>query len=125
MPYFAGLDAGLHKTALCIVDGEGSVCLGRSVPSEIDDVVAALRAFGKEVGSVGLGAGTLTQAGLRAALGRVQVPAYSTTSHAACGPAPKPASSTESSCETAYKETMGSIIYLSAREALCVSSAAA
>lgn len=70
MPYFAGLDVGLHKTALCIVDGEGKVWLERSLPSEIDDVVAALRAFGKEIGSVGLEAGTPTQwlaYGLRAA----------------------------------------------------------
>lgn len=70
MPHFAGLDVGLHKTALCIVDGDGKVLLERSLASEIDDVVAALRAFGKEIGSVGLEAGTLTQwlaYGLRAA----------------------------------------------------------
>lgn len=70
MPHFAGLDVGLHKTALCIVDESGTVLLERSLASEIDDVVAALRAFGKEIGSVGLEAGTLTQwlaYGLRAA----------------------------------------------------------
>ena len=54
MPHFAGLDVGLHKTALCIVDGDSKVLLERSLASGIDDVVTALRAFGKEIGSVGL-----------------------------------------------------------------------
>jgi transposase len=70
LPYFAGLDVGLHKTALCIADGDGKVWLERRLASEIGDVVAGLRAFRTKIGSVGLKAGTLAQwlaYGLRAA----------------------------------------------------------
>ena len=70
MTYYAALDVGLRTVALCIIDEVGVVKLEKSLPSEIEDIVARLRDFGEEIACVGLEAGTLTQwltYGLRAA----------------------------------------------------------
>ena len=70
MTYYVALDVGLRMVSLCIVDEAGGVKLEKSLPSEIDDIVACLRDFGEEIACVGLEAGTLTQwltYGLRAA----------------------------------------------------------
>ena len=70
MTFYVALDVGLRMVSLCIVDEAGGVKLEKSLPSEIEDIVACLRDFGEEVVCVGLEAGTLTQwltYGLRAA----------------------------------------------------------
>jgi hypothetical protein len=56
-----GLFRGAGQIALCIIDEAGVVRLEKSLPSEIDDIVAGLRDFGEEIACVGLEAGTLTQ----------------------------------------------------------------
>jgi len=61
MTYYAALDVGVRTLALCIIDDDGEVRLERSLPSEVDDVVACLRGFGEGIEAVGLEAGTLTQ----------------------------------------------------------------
>ena len=61
MTYYAALDVGLHKTAVCIVDEDGAVLAERMVASEVDALVACLRNFGEAIAIVGLEAGTLTQ----------------------------------------------------------------
>ena len=59
MTYYAALDVGVRTLALCVVDGDGEVRLERSLPSEVDAIVACLRGFGEEIEAVGLEAGTL------------------------------------------------------------------
>ncbi len=61
MTYYAALDVGVRNLTLCIVDEDGEVRLERSLPSEVDDIVACLRGFGEGIEAVGLEAGTLTQ----------------------------------------------------------------
>ncbi len=61
MTYYAALDVGLRMVSLCIVDEAGEVRLEKSLPSEIEDIVACLHDFGEEIACVGLEAGTLTQ----------------------------------------------------------------
>ena len=61
MTYYAALDVGVRRLALCIVDGDGEVQLEQSLPSEVDDIVTCLCGFGSEIAAVGLEAGTLTQ----------------------------------------------------------------
>jgi hypothetical protein len=61
MTYYAALDVGLHKTAVCIVDEDGAVLAERMIASEVDDLIAFLQDFGEEISIVGLEAGTLTQ----------------------------------------------------------------
>ena len=61
MTYYAALDVGVRSLALCIIDDDGAVRLERSLPSEVDDIVACLRGFGEKITVVGLEAGTLTQ----------------------------------------------------------------
>ena len=58
MAYYAALDVGVSTLALSIVDGDGKVKLGKSLASEVDEIVACLRSFGKEIKSVGFEAGT-------------------------------------------------------------------
>lgn len=61
MTFYAALDVSLRSVAICIVDDLGSVCLERSVPSEVSEIAACLRDFGQEVAVVGFEAGTLSQ----------------------------------------------------------------
>ena len=42
MTYYAALDVGLHKTAVCIVDEDGAVLAERMIASEVDDLIAGL-----------------------------------------------------------------------------------
>jgi predicted NBD/HSP70 family sugar kinase len=56
MTYYVALDVGLRMVSLCIVDEAGGVKLEKSLPSEIEDIVACLRDFGEEVACVGLDA---------------------------------------------------------------------
>ncbi len=61
MTYYAALDVSLRSVAICIIDEGGAVCLERSVPSEVSNIVACLRGFAQEIEIVGFEAGTLSQ----------------------------------------------------------------
>jgi transposase len=43
MKCYVGLDVGLRSTSLCIIDGDGTVRLERSVASEVGDIAGAIR----------------------------------------------------------------------------------
>jgi hypothetical protein len=45
MAYYVGIDVGLRRSSLCIVDELGAVCLERIVASEIEEIVDAVRDF--------------------------------------------------------------------------------
>lgn len=59
--FYAALDVSLRSVAVCIIDHDGKVRLEKSVPSDVPDLVRALREFGEPIHQVGLEAGTLTQ----------------------------------------------------------------
>jgi transposase len=61
MTFYAALDVSLRSVAICIVDGEGTVCLERTVPSEVSEIAACLRGFDHGIEVVGFEAGTLSQ----------------------------------------------------------------
>ena len=61
MTYYAALDVSLRSVAICIIDDQGEVCLERTVPSEVTNIVACLMDFDHRVDVVGFEAGTLTQ----------------------------------------------------------------
>ncbi len=61
MTYYAALDVSLRSVAICIIDDQGTVCLERTVPSEVSDIVACLRGFAHKLEVVGFEAGTLSQ----------------------------------------------------------------
>ena len=61
MTFYAALDVGVRSLALCVVDGDGEVRLEKSLPSDVEEIVACLRGIGEEIAAVGLEAGTLTQ----------------------------------------------------------------
>ena len=44
MTYFAGLDVSLNQTSICVVDAGSEIIRELKVPSEAEDLVAALRA---------------------------------------------------------------------------------
>ena len=61
MTYYAALDVSLRSVAICIIDDQGTVCLERTVPSEVTDIVACLGGFDHAIEVVGFEAGTLSQ----------------------------------------------------------------
>ncbi len=61
MTYYAALDVSLRSVAICIVDDQGTVCLERTVSSEVADIVACLKGFDHAIEMVGFEAGTLSQ----------------------------------------------------------------
>ena len=61
MTSYAALDVSLRSVAICIIDDQGEVCLERTVPSEVTNIVACLMDFDHRVDVVGFEAGTLTQ----------------------------------------------------------------
>jgi transposase len=61
MTYYAALDVSLRSVAICIIDEGSSVCLERSVPSEVSDIAACLTGFDHKIETVGFEAGTLSQ----------------------------------------------------------------
>jgi transposase len=61
MTYYAALDVSLRSVAICIIDDQGTVCLERTVPSEVSDIVACLKGFDQPIETVGFEAGTLSQ----------------------------------------------------------------
>ncbi|MEO0920525.1 MAG: IS110 family transposase, partial [Pseudomonadota bacterium] len=61
MSYFAGLDVSLRSVSICVIDGDGKITLERTVPFEIEDVVACLRSVDGVVEQVGFEAGVMSQ----------------------------------------------------------------
>ena len=61
MTYYAALDVSLRSVAICIIDDQGTVCLERTVGSEVSDIVACLKGFDQPIEIVGFEAGTLRQ----------------------------------------------------------------
>jgi hypothetical protein len=68
MAYYVGVDVGLRRSSLCIVDELGVVCLERIVASEIEEIADAVRDFTECVEGLALETGNLAPwlaAGLR------------------------------------------------------------
>tara|TARA_R110000787_G_scaffold280599_1_gene391403 strand:- start:2304 stop:3338 length:1035 start_codon:yes stop_codon:yes gene_type:complete len=61
MSYFAGLDVSLRSVSICVIDEDGKIAFERSVPFEIEDVVACLRSVDGIVEQVGFEAGVMSQ----------------------------------------------------------------
>lgn len=60
MPYYVGLDVSQELTAICIVDGEGTVKFEGMVPTEPDDIITYLNSTGEEYGRIGLETGSFS-----------------------------------------------------------------
>jgi transposase len=73
MAYFAGLDVSLNLTSICVVDASGEIIRELKVPSEAEDLVAALRPLAADLERVGLEAGPLSQH-IYSALTEAQLP---------------------------------------------------
>lgn len=58
--HFAGLDVSIEDTAICVVDGEGSVLLASSVKTDPESIARALQPFAKTLRRVGHEAGALS-----------------------------------------------------------------
>lgn len=61
MTRFAGLDASVRETSVCVVDEGGKVLAERKVATEPDDLIELLRSISREYGRIGLEAGPLSQ----------------------------------------------------------------
>lgn len=61
MSYFAGLDVSLRSVAVCVIDESGKIVIERTVPFEIEDVVACLRSVDGVVAQVGFEADVMSQ----------------------------------------------------------------
>ena len=61
MSYFAGLDVSLRSVSICVIDGDGKIALERTVPFEIEDVIACLRSVDGTIEQVGFEAGVMSQ----------------------------------------------------------------
>ena len=59
--FYAALDVSLRSAAICIIDHDGTICLERSVRSDVPDVLLCLAGFGQPIHQVGFEAGALTQ----------------------------------------------------------------
>lgn len=59
MSYFVGLDVSLKKTAVCVIDTDGTVILERTVISHPDDIAGCLALYNDEIKRLGLEAGPL------------------------------------------------------------------
>jgi Transposase len=60
MKCYVGLDVGLRSTSLCIIDGDGTVRLERTIASEAEDIAGAIRSRGGAIEGVALETGNLT-----------------------------------------------------------------
>ena len=58
--YFVGLDVGLHKTAICVVDGEGRPVWSGDVASEAEVIAGALSRYASSPLKLGLETGQLS-----------------------------------------------------------------
>jgi transposase len=61
MEIYIGLDVSLASTAVCVVGAQGKIIKETTVPSEPEDLVAALKAIPGDIVAVGLEAGPLSQ----------------------------------------------------------------
>lgn len=61
MAHFVGLDVSVQETSVCVVDEAGKVVLERKVPTEPEDIIFLLRAFGTDYARIGVEAGPLSQ----------------------------------------------------------------
>ena len=61
MSYYAGLDVSLRSVSICMIDEDGTIALERTVPFEIEDVVACLQSVHDMVEQVGFEAGVMSQ----------------------------------------------------------------
>jgi len=61
--YFVGLDVGLHKTAICVVDGEGRPVWSGDVASEAEVIAGALSRYASSPLKLGLETGQLSNIG--------------------------------------------------------------
>lgn len=53
MTYYTGIDVSLRSVSVCIVDDRGEVCREAKLDAEVDVIADWLRAFSREVKSVG------------------------------------------------------------------------
>ena len=60
MDYFAGLDVSIEETAVCVVDGDGSVIIRSSVPTAPEAIALALKPYARDLRRVGHEAGALS-----------------------------------------------------------------
>jgi transposase len=61
MTHYVGLDVSVQETSVCVVDEFGKVALERKVPTEPEDIILLLRAFGTDYARIGVEAGPLSQ----------------------------------------------------------------
>jgi transposase len=61
MAHFAGLDVSVAETSICIVDEHGKIARERKVPTEPEEIIAALNGSGQACERIGLEAGPLSQ----------------------------------------------------------------
>jgi transposase len=61
MAYCTALDVLLRSVSICIVDDDGIIQFEDKIISEVEEIVACLKRFSPEIGSVGFEAGALTQ----------------------------------------------------------------
>lgn len=59
MSYFAGLDVSLRSVSICVIDGDGKIALERTVPFEIEDVIACLRSPSRQLSMIHRGSNPL------------------------------------------------------------------
>lgn len=61
MSYYAGLDVSLRSVSICVMDEGGKIILERTVPFEIEDLVACLQSASGAIKQVGFEAGVMSQ----------------------------------------------------------------
>jgi activator of 2-hydroxyglutaryl-CoA dehydratase len=59
MAHYVGVDVGLRSSSLCIIDEMGTVCLSRTVASEVEEIAVSIRCFADQVEGVALETGNL------------------------------------------------------------------
>lgn len=59
MAHYVGVDVGLRSSSLCIIDEVGTVCLERTVASEIEEIALSIRRFAGQIEGVALETGNL------------------------------------------------------------------
>jgi transposase len=60
MEYFVGLDLSIDETAICVVDGKGTVTLSSAVATDPEMIAEVLRPYAGRLRRVGHEAGSLT-----------------------------------------------------------------
>ena len=62
MTYYAALDVSLRSVHVCVIDDQGEIQAETRLDSEVADIIAYLDSLDLELASVGLEAGTVTEA---------------------------------------------------------------